>query len=124
MLHRCGYYAIDGRDVPVGREVSRLSIRLTGRPKSMHDLCMPTKTISLELDAYEKLKAAKRSPRESFSSVVRRAQWADIQFNCGGILELMEERRREHSLLENAALDRLAENQARPRRSRSRWAQG
>jgi len=33
---------------------------------------MPTKTISLELDAYEKLRAAKRFPRESFSEVVRR----------------------------------------------------
>jgi predicted CopG family antitoxin len=32
---------------------------------------MATKTISLELDAYEKLRAAKRG-RESFSSVVRR----------------------------------------------------
>jgi predicted CopG family antitoxin len=32
---------------------------------------VPTKTITLELDAYEKLKAAKRG-RESFSSVVRR----------------------------------------------------
>lgn len=33
---------------------------------------MPTKTISLELDAYEKLRKAKRFPRESFSEVVRR----------------------------------------------------
>ncbi len=33
---------------------------------------MATKTISLELDAYEKLRAAKRGS-ESFSSVVRRA---------------------------------------------------
>jgi predicted CopG family antitoxin len=35
-------------------------------------LGMPTKTISLELDAYEKLRRAKRFPRESFSEVVRR----------------------------------------------------
>jgi predicted CopG family antitoxin len=39
----------------------------------MHDYHMPTKTISLEIDAYERLKHAKRSPRESFSEVVRRA---------------------------------------------------
>ncbi len=33
---------------------------------------MPTKTITLELDAYERLRGAKRSPKESFSEVVRR----------------------------------------------------
>jgi predicted CopG family antitoxin len=33
---------------------------------------MTTKTITLELDAYERLRRAKREPRESFSSVVRR----------------------------------------------------
>lgn len=38
---------------------------------SIHEV-MPTKTISLEVDAYEKLKRAKRFPRESFSEVVRR----------------------------------------------------
>ncbi len=34
---------------------------------------MATKTITLELDAYEKLRSAKKAPSESFSSVVRRA---------------------------------------------------
>jgi putative antitoxin of VapBC-like toxin-antitoxin system len=33
---------------------------------------MPTKTISLELDAYDLLKNEKRDERESFSQVVRR----------------------------------------------------
>lgn len=35
---------------------------------------MATKTISLELDAYEKLKTQKK-PGESFSAVVRRAEF-------------------------------------------------
>jgi hypothetical protein len=37
---------------------------------------MPTKTITLELDAYEKLRSAKRRG-ESFTEVVRRAVIAD-----------------------------------------------
>ncbi|MCW5557844.1 MAG: antitoxin VapB family protein [Verrucomicrobiae bacterium] len=37
---------------------------------------MATKTITLELDAYEKLKAAKKAG-ESFSEVVRRAEFAE-----------------------------------------------
>ena len=38
----------------------------------MHGQCMATKTISLEVDAYELLRAEKRSDHESFSQVVRR----------------------------------------------------
>ncbi len=37
---------------------------------------MATKTITLELDAYEKLRQAKRGG-ESFTEVVRRAIWMD-----------------------------------------------
>jgi hypothetical protein len=37
---------------------------------------MATKTITLEIDAYEKLRAAKKAG-ESFSEVVRRASFAD-----------------------------------------------
>ncbi|HKJ89687.1 MAG TPA: antitoxin VapB family protein [Oceanipulchritudo sp.] len=38
---------------------------------------MTTKTISLEIEAYEKLRRAKRFPRESFSEVVLRASIPD-----------------------------------------------
>jgi hypothetical protein len=44
------------------------------------------KTISLEIDAYERLHRAKRAPRESFSSVVRRAKWDDLPPNARALL--------------------------------------
>lgn len=42
----------------------------------MHCSCMATKTITLELDAYEKLRLAKKAG-ESFSAVVRRAEFME-----------------------------------------------
>lgn len=43
----------------------------------MHNLCMPTKTISLRLEAYDRLRRARRYLDESFSDVVLRAQWPE-----------------------------------------------
>jgi len=43
----------------------------------VHLSCMATKTITLELDAYEKLRRAKKSG-ESFSEVVRRASFGTL----------------------------------------------
>lgn len=38
---------------------------------------MASKTISLSIDSYNRLKAARKHPGESFSSVIRRACWDD-----------------------------------------------
>jgi hypothetical protein len=51
--------------------------------------CMPTKTISLELDAYEKLRRAKREG-ESFSAVVRRAYFGPGDARGASILGALE----------------------------------
>lgn len=50
---------------------------------------MAIKTISLELDAYEKLKRAKRG-RESFSAVVRRARFDAEEHTGEMILDELE----------------------------------
>jgi hypothetical protein len=52
----------------------------------VHISCMATKTISLEIDAYERLKACKRHG-ESFSAVVRRAEFPDSPSTGRSILQ-------------------------------------
>ena len=54
---------------------------------------MATRTITLEIDAYERLKAAKRQG-ESFSQVVRRAVFPDEPATGAGLLEIYRDRRR------------------------------
>ena len=57
----------------------------------MHGSCMATKTISLELDAYERLKAAK-GPGDSFSDVVRRATFPKRPFTAQDLLLRLQRR--------------------------------
>jgi hypothetical protein len=85
---------------------------------------MATKTISLELDAYDKLRRAKREPRESFSSVVRRARW-DEMTGADQLLERLRElhRLRPQSFLDDEALDRIDKRtRERGRRPRAKAA--
>ena len=56
----------------------------------MHGLCMPTKTISIELDAYEKLAAAKKGPRDSFSKVIRRTHFENPAPTGADLLEHLD----------------------------------
>ena len=81
---------------------------------------MATKTISLELDAYERLRKAKRSERESFSEVVRRARWEDAAWTGPQILARLSELRLRHpdSFLPDGVLDRIGER-ARTRPARA-----
>ncbi|MGH7959323.1 MAG: antitoxin VapB family protein [Opitutaceae bacterium] len=51
---------------------------------------MRFKTISLSTDAYKILRKAKRSTRESFSDVVRRANWDEPAETMGEALDLLE----------------------------------
>jgi predicted CopG family antitoxin len=53
---------------------------------------MATKTITLEIDAYERLKSAKRFPRESFSEVVRRLPLRSDAMTAREFLEMSRRR--------------------------------
>ena len=70
---------------------------------------MATKTITLEIDAYEKLRRAKRSPRESFSAVVRRATWDDGPSTGPEVLSYLEQVQRvsPDSFLDDDTLSRI-----------------
>ncbi|HMP75689.1 MAG TPA: antitoxin VapB family protein [Kiritimatiellia bacterium] len=65
---------------------------------------MPTKTISLELDAYDRLRAAKLSPRESFSEVIRRLPIPGTTLTAR---QLLAQRRSTGPLLSEADLDAI-----------------
>jgi len=69
---------------------------------------MPTKTISLELDAYEHLKRAKRSARESFSEVVRRAIFLEESASGRDLLDAAQKR---HTHFSETSLDRIDQAQ-------------
>ncbi len=75
---------------------------------------MSTKTISLKSEAYEKLKAAKRFPSESFSQVVLRATWPEETITAGQFLRLCRERGRYFSREELETLQRLKERESPP----------
>lgn len=48
---------------------------------------MSTKTILIDLEAYEKLSRARLSPRDSFSRVIKRAKWEMPPKTCGDLLQ-------------------------------------
>ena len=54
----------------------------------MHTTCMSSKTISLREEAYERLRAARRYPGESFSAVVLRAAWPETTTTGKAFLDL------------------------------------
>lgn len=79
---------------------------------------MATKTISLRLDAYERLRRARLHPGESFTEVVLRAQWPDRGLTAG---ELRETYEGEGPLFSEDALDRIEEAMSRDEPPGDKW---
>jgi predicted CopG family antitoxin len=82
---------------------------------------MATKTISLHLDAYERLRAARRRPDESFSQVILRARWPEETITGGELLRRM----REHGpFFSEDELNRIERSKAEDRPPEDKWRAG
>ena len=81
---------------------------------------MATMRRELEHDAVEKLAAARITPQETLSEVVRRAQFPQKPHLARELLDDFKQRAG-HSPLSDETLDRLAQAQRKPDRSPSHW---
>jgi predicted CopG family antitoxin len=79
---------------------------------------MATKTISLKVEAYERLKAARRYPGESFSEVVLRARWPGDTVTAAELLRICRER---GAGLSESELDRIEELKADQQPPEDKW---
>jgi hypothetical protein len=81
---------------------------------------MPTKTISIDLEAYECLRAARRSPDESFSRVIKRAHWRSEIPTAAALLEALAQL----PAVGDEVLARLDEAQCADTPPEARWRSG
>ena len=85
----------------------------------MHNAQVSVKTISLKLEAYERLRAAKRYPNESFSEVVMRATWPEDTVTAR---EWIGVRRRRGALFSEEELGRVAAMKSDAAPPEDKWA--
>jgi predicted CopG family antitoxin len=79
--------------------------------------CMATKTISIDIEAYERLTKARVNPDESFSRVIKRAEWREGRKNGAGLLAAILN----NDPMSEETLDRLEKAQKNDRPPRDRW---
>lgn len=71
--------------------------------------CMATKTISVDMEAYERLRAARERESESFSKVIKRAEWPKKKGSAGALAEWLRNNPDHLSEDQIAYLDRAQE---------------
>ena len=86
---------------------------------AVHNAQMSVKTISLKLEAYERLRTAKRYPGESFSQVVLRATWPEDTITAR---ELLARARTRGALFAEAELNRVDAAKRREVPPEDKWA--
>lgn len=82
---------------------------------------MPTRTISLRIEAYEKLRRARRYPDESFSEVVLRAVWPSETITGA---ELLARYLSDGPFLSETALERIEDLKASDHPPADKWQRG
>jgi predicted CopG family antitoxin len=81
---------------------------------------MASKTITLKLEAYNRLRAARRYPTESFSEVVLRATWPADTITGRELLELYRSGRRPR--LSEETLDQIMAAKRADKPPIDKWA--
>lgn len=79
---------------------------------------MATKTISVRIDAYDRLRNARRDPKESFSDVIMRAVWEEAPVTGRELLAFLEAA---GPLLSEEALSRIEELNASDQPPEDKW---
>jgi hypothetical protein len=93
---------------------------LTSKIHAYIYVCMATKTISIDVEAYERLRRARRDRTESFSKVIKRAVWPPPPHTAGALLAALEKA----PVLDEETLLRLEEAQAADRPPEDPWQAG
>jgi hypothetical protein len=80
---------------------------------------MATKTISIDLAAYERLRRARTSRDESFSRVIKRARWDEVPSTGAALMRAL----RSAPALPRATIDRLERAQRDDAPPKSAWSE-
>ncbi len=79
---------------------------------------MATKTISIDDKAYQRLRKARKHPRESFSQVIRRGRWEEKGARAQSWVESFDE----VPDVEDSVMDELEAIQKRDEPPKDKWA--
>jgi hypothetical protein len=78
---------------------------------------MATKTISVDLEAYERLVHARKHSRESFSQVIKRARWEESNYTGAALLAALDKL----EPLDPAVIRELEAAQKQDKPPRDKW---
>ena len=81
---------------------------------------MATESISIDLEAWERLRRARRWPGESFSKVIKRARWSEPRHTAAELLA----RSRKAPLATEEEIARLDDAQCMDDPPEARWQSG